>query len=253
MPSTKLFNSVNKLHRKLFYWHRRSRLWLPGSCLVCMQPLLGERDLCQPCALQLPANSICCYLCAEVLSPEYAKHQPRLCKYCVKKPAAFNQVLAPWLYKNPFNKLVWEFKYTKNLAAGYLLVDLLFDALMANNKTYDCLVVIPGQKKRIQQRGYHAPTWLAKRLSLLTGIPFLKNGLIRIKDIQSQQDLNRKARFLNPKGAFKANPQLANQKVLLLDDVITTGASAHWAADELKQQGAASVDVLAAAKTALSL
>ena len=245
--STRLLNKVNQWQSKVFYWHRRSRLLLPGSCLVCMQPLLGERDLCQPCKLLLPANLICCDLCA---APLTQGHQPRICKPCAKIPAAFNQVLAPWLYKNPFNKLVWEFKYTKNLAAGYLLVDLLFDALMANNKTYDCLVVIPGQKKRIQQRGYHAPSWLAKRLSLLTGIPFLKNGLIRIKDIQSQQDLDRKARFLNPKGAFKATPQVAGKKVLLLDDVVTTGASAHWAADELKQQGAVSVDVLAAAKTA---
>ncbi|HKM14365.1 MAG TPA: hypothetical protein VJY63_00375 [Marinospirillum sp.] len=248
--STRLFKKVNQWQQKIFYWHRRSRLLLPGMCLICMQPLLGERDLCQPCKRLLPANLICCDWCAESLSSDYAKQQLRICQQCAKTPAAFDKVLAPWLYKNPFNKLVWEFKYTKNLAAGYLLVDLLFDALIEHNQTYDCLVVIPGQKKRIQQRGYHAPSWLAKHLSLLTGIPFLKNGLMRVKDIESQQDLNRKARFLNPKGAFKAMPHIAGKKVLLLDDVITTGASAHWAADELKKQGAASVDVLAAAKTA---
>lgn len=248
--STRLFKKVNQWQRQIFYWHRRSRLLLPGTCLICMQPLLGERDLCHPCKLLLPANLICCDWCAESLSSDYAKHQPRICRECAKNPAAFDKVLAPWLYKNPFNKLVWEFKYTKNLAAGYLLVDLLFDALIKHNQTYDCLVVIPAQKKRIQQRGYHAPSWLAKRLSLLTSIPFLKNGLIRVKDIQSQQGLSRKERFLNPKGAFKATSQIAGKKVLLLDDVITTGASAHWAADELKKQGATSVDVLAAAKTA---
>ncbi len=248
MRSTLLLFKVNQWAGHFFYWHRRSRLLLPGSCLICMQPLVGERDLCLTCAKQLPANTHCCQLCANTLP---AEHQPPICHHCFKAPAAFDQVLAPWLYKKPFNKLVWEFKYNQNLAAGYLLLDLLFDALKNNPKHYDYLLVIPGQKKRIQQRGYHAPSWLAKRLALLSGIPFYKKGLIRIKDITSQQGLDRKSRLINPQGAFQASKVVAGKHLLLLDDVITTGASAHWAAKALKQKGAASVDVIVAAKAAI--
>ncbi|NLW06290.1 MAG: ComF family protein [Pseudomonadaceae bacterium] len=248
MRSTLLLNTVNSWQKKLFYWHRRSRLLLPGSCLICLQPLMAERDLCLACIKQLPANSHCCQFCASTLP---AEHQPPICRPCFKSPAAFDKVLAAWLYKPPYSQLVWEFKYTQNLAAGYLLLDLLFDALKNNSKTYDYLVVIPGQKKRIKERGYHAPSWLAKRLALLTGIPFQKNGLKRIKDITSQQDLDRKNRWLNPQGAFQASEAMAGKHLLLLDDVITTGASVHWAAHELKQKGATSVDVIAAAKTAI--
>lgn len=247
MTSTRLYVKVNSLHKKVFSWHRKSRLLLPGTCLICFEALTLERDLCSSCKEQLPANLNCCLLCAEPLT---LLQQPTICKYCTKAPAAFDQVLAPWLYLPPYSQLVWEFKYTKNLAAGYLLVDLLLDTLSNNPKTYDCLVVIPGQKNRIKERGIDAPSWLAKRLSLLAGIPFNKKGLKRIKNIPSQQDLGRKARWLNPKGAFRATTQQAGKSVLLLDDVITTGASTHWAAEELKRQGAIKVDVLATAKTA---
>lgn len=246
MRSTLIANKVNAWRKKLFYWHRSSRLLLPGTCLICMQPLVAERDLCQACAEQLPANLFCCQFCAQPLTQQ---HQPPICKYCIKAPVAFDQALAPWLYQQAYGQLIWEFKYKKNLAAGYLLLDLLADTLTSENKAYDCLAVIPGQKERIKQRGYHAPSWLAKRLSLMCNLNFEKSWLKRIKDIPSQQDLGRKARWLNPKSAFKAAPQIAGKRVLLLDDVITTGASAHWAAEELKQQGAISVDVLATAKT----
>lgn len=249
MRSTLLLFKVNQWAGHFFYWHRRSRLLLPGSCLICMQPLVGERDLCLTCAKQLPANTHCCQLCANTLP---AEHQPPICHHCFKAPAAFDQAFAPWLYLPPYSQLIWEFKYTKNLAAGYLLLDLLFDTLSNKNKIYDCLVVMPGQKARIKKRGYHAPTWLAKRLALMCNLNFKKDGLKRIKDIPSQQDLGRKERWLNPKGAFKASRKLAGKKVLLLDDVITTGASAHWAADEIKQKGAISVDLLATAKTPIN-
>ncbi|GLR64775.1 ComF family protein [Marinospirillum insulare] len=246
MRSTSIKNKVNKMQGKLFYWHRRSRLLLPGICLICLEPLIGERDLCHCCKSQLPSNLICCQFCAE---PLITQVEPLICNACYKAPVALNQALASWLYLPPFSQLIWEFKYTQNLAAGYLLLDLLRDTLSNKSKNYDCLVVIPGQKARIKQRGYHAPTWLAKRLALLSGLTFYKRGLKRIKDIPSQQDLGRKARWLNPRGAFKASADIAGKKVLLLDDVITTGASAHWAADELKRQGAISVDLLATAKT----
>lgn len=249
MRSTIITSRVNKIQKKLFYWHRRSRILLPGTCLICLQPIMGERDLCQPCTKQLPSNLIYCQLCAEPLTHQ---SQPFLCKYCLKSPAAFDKVLAPWLYKHALGQLIWEFKYAKNLPAGYLLLDLLADTLKNNHQTYDYLVVMPGQKERIKQRGYHAPSWLAKRLALMCNLNFNKDGLKRIRDIPSQQDLGRKERWLNPKGAFKASKKLAGKRVLLLDDVITTGASAHWAADEVKRQGAISVDLLATAKTPIN-
>lgn len=249
MRSTIIITKVNDWQKKLFYWHRSSRWLLPGTCLICMHPLVGERDLCRLCLKQLPHNTNACKFCAEPLT---TKRQPPICNYCYQAPVAFDQAFAPWLYLPPYSQLIWEFKYTKNLAAGYLLLDLLFDTLSNKNKIYDCLVVMPGQKARIKKRGYHAPTWLAKRLALMCNLNFKKDGLKRIKDIPSQQDLGRKERWLNPKGAFKASRKLAGKKVLLLDDVITTGASAHWAADEIKQKGAISVDLLATAKTPIN-
>lgn len=251
MLSTQAISAVNNLKQQLFRLHRHSRMWLPGECLVCAEPLSGERDLCSACRAELPENNTCCSLCAEPL-PNLWQEQPhsdRLCSRCRKTPPAFDAVLAPWLYAAPIDQLLWRFKYRQQRTAGYLLLDLLEDTLQSTPLAMDALVVIPGQRERIRARGLHAPSWLAQRLALLQGLAFQPNWLQSTRALTSQQELGRKARWLNPKGAFKAAAEVQGKRLLLLDDVVTTGATVHWASEALKQQGAREVVVLTAART----
>lgn len=251
MLSTKVKRLVNRIRGQMFRLHRHSRLWLPGVCLVCAQPISSERDLCTACTTQLPQNHHCCSHCAEPL-PDLLQEQSnpcRLCSRCRKNPPAFDAVLAPWLYATPVDQLLWRFKYQQQRTAGYLLLDLLGDTLQSTPLAMDALVVIPGQRERIRARGLHAPTWLAQRLALMTGLTFQPNWLQSTRSLTSQQELGRKARWLNPKGAFKATAEVEGKRLLLLDDVVTTGATAHWASVALKQQGAQEVVILAAART----
>lgn len=238
---------LQKLKKSLLTGFLSSRCLLPAHCLICFSGLTNKHFICPSCYQALAKNTPACSQCAEPLTGYTSLTQ---CPACIKNPPAFNQVTAPWLYSPPFSQLVWEFKYQHNLLAGYFILELLHQELSRHPNSYQLLTVVPGQKQRIRQRGLHAPTWLAVRLSLLTNLPFKPQALTRIKNLTSQQTLTKRARWLNPKGAFKANSQLvANKNLLLLDDVLTTGASCHWAAKELINQGAANVDVLVTART----
>lgn len=249
MLSTTMKAQVNRWRTRLFHWHRHSRALLPGECLICAEPVIHPQDLCTACRNELPVNACCCSHCAEPLSPGLTSvtDRPLRCAHCGSQPPAFDQVLAPWLYAPPLDRLLMRFKYQQDRTAGYLLLDLLMEALPEND--HDALLVIPGQKERIRERGLHAPGWLASRLARHAGWAYRPEWLLRQKAITSQQALNRKARWLNPRGAFKASPAVAGKTLLLLDDVVTTGATVHWASQALKAAGALRVDVMCVART----
>ena len=249
MLSTTMKNQVNQWRSHLFHWHRRSRALLPGECLICAEPVTHRQDLCQACRHELPANRSCCSHCAEPLLPGLASGttQPLRCIRCGSQPPAFDRILAPWRYAPPLDQLLMRFKYQRDRTAGYLLLDLLLEVLPETG--HDALLVIPGQKERIRERGLHAPGWLASRLALHAGWAYQPEWLLRQKAITSQQELGRKARWLNPRGAFRASPAVAGKTLLLLDDVVTTGATVHWASQALKVQGALRVDVICVART----
>lgn len=251
MLSTYIRTQVNKLEQRLFLLHRKSRRLLPGECLICSQPVSHERDLCDACSSDLPHNTPCCDHCAEPLALQLPRNHTThlLCSRCGKQSPAFDRVIAPWRYAAPVDQLLWGFKYQQQRTAGYLLLDLLLQALQYETLDQDALLVIPGQKQRIRERGLHAPAWLARRLALATGLNYQPNWLQRQRDLPSQQELGRKARWLNPRDAFTASPEVAGKRLLLLDDVVTTGATVHWASEALKAQGARGVTVIAMART----
>lgn len=248
MLSTKLKNMVNKVQKKAYRLSRLQRRVIAGECLVCKQPVKTAHDLCLDCYQQLVINSNACIQCAEPLPSNRANS---LCARCQKQPPAFDQVFAPFIYTPPLDALLLNFKKTAQRTAGSLIVDLLSQKLQSQSeiKNAELLVAIPGQKNRLRERGIDPPSWLAQRLAWQLDRPFLPQGLIRCRNLTSQQALSRKKRWLNPQGAFLASPQVAGQSILLIDDVVTTGATCHWAANELKEKGAASVIVIAAART----
>lgn len=246
MLSTITKNQVNQWRQRLCHWHRRSRLLLPGECLVCAEPVAHPQDLCVACRDELPANRCCCAHCAEPLPLLHTANKLR-CARCGSQPPAFDRVSAPWLYAPPLDQLLMRFKYHRDRTAGYLLLDLLLEQLPEGS--HDALLVIPGQRERIRERGLHAPGWLASRLARHQGWTYRPEWLLRQKAITSQQELGRKARWLNPRGAFKASLAVEGKTLLLLDDVITTGATVHWASQALKAAGALRVDVMCVART----
>lgn len=249
MLSTKQKIRVNEMLRQGYQLARRSRKWLAGECLICAQPVKTCEDICPACRKDLPLNQPCCAQCAEPLVAG-AKHG-LTCRQCQEQPPAFKQVLAPLLYAAPIDYLLLRFKNHADRTAGSLLVDLLVEALQQEIQALDAdaLLVIPGQKDRQRKRGINPPAWLGQRLAWQWQLPYRPEGLKRCRNIISQQELSRKKRWINPQGAFVASQEVKGKKLLLVDDVVTTGATCHWASVELKQQGAREVVIIAAART----
>lgn len=111
----------------------------------------------------------------------------------------------------------------------------------------DGVVPIPLHRSRLYERGYNQSAWLARGIAEATGAPVLETALRRSRTTRSQTRLTREARWTNVAGAFVATERVDGRRLLLVDDVLTTGATAAAAAQVLRDAGAASVYLLALA------
>jgi ComF family protein len=177
------------------------------------------------------------------------------CDQCLKDPPAFEQVIAPWTYSFPVDSLITRFKHTAKWPYGRLLAELLAQSLQhrfdEGLKRPDAMVPVPLARKRLRERGYNQAVMLARWLSDSLKINCDENLLLRTQDTTAQQDLDAKARKQNLLRAFALTPgaQIKGRHLALVDDVLTTGATAQSLARLLIRAGAAQVDVYCLART----
>lgn len=215
---------------------------LPGYCAFCLDPLTGEASWCQACFDQLPWNRPACPRCGDALT----HHQQSLCGHCVSKRPAFDAAHVALRFQFPISALVRDFKFNARPRAGMLLCELMQASLPSS--PFDAILPVPMTPERARERGFNQARWLAVELGRRTGLPVLE--VQRVKQGPSQRRLNRQARFANLSGAFKVNAWLPGY-VAIVDDVVTTGATAHSMALALRRAGVERVDVWAASRTPL--
>lgn len=117
-------------------------------------------------------------------------------------------------------------------------------------KTYDIIIPVPIHKKRMKQRGYNQTELISKKIADIIKIKYTKNCLIKYKNTKPQRILNKQERKQNIVGVYKVinSEQIKNKKIIIFDDVYTTGSTADECAKILKEAGALKVDVLTIAK-----
>lgn len=117
-------------------------------------------------------------------------------------------------------------------------------------KSYDIIIPVPISKKRNKQRGYNQSLLIAKELSKKSGIKLEKNCLIKYKDIIEQSKLNKEERQKNIQGVYKLEnkEKIKNKRILLIDDIFTTGSTVNECSKTLKQEDIKEVGVLSIAK-----
>jgi ComF family protein len=205
-------------------------------CMACETELPWLGDHCQTCALPLPGTGL-------------------TCGQCLKQPPAFERVAAPWAYSFPLDTLITRFKHSAKWPFGRLLADLLAQYLQhrfdEDLNRPDALVPVPLAAKRLRQRGFNQAAMLARWLGGHLDIPCDETLLLRTQDTSAQQDLNAEARKKNLRNAFALIPgaQIKGRHLALVDDVLTTGATAQALARLLMDAGAARVDVYCLART----
>lgn len=221
------------------------------SCLLCGDSTDTPLPVCTPCESELPWLGDQCFTCALPLPMAGLQ-----CRQCASAAPAFERVVAPWVYDFPVDALITRFKHQAKWPLGRLLGQLLAQALQHHFaeglERPDALVPVPLAAQRLRQRGFNQATLLARWLSGPLGIPCQEHLLRRIQDTPAQQALDAKARRRNLHQAFAMTPkaELRNRHLALVDDVLTTGATANALARLLLDAGAARVDVYCLARTA---
>ena len=214
----------------------------------------------------------CCYRCGETIAnPELdPKCTNSLCGHCVVDPPPFDLSMFPFAYTEHAAKLIQKFKYDKKLILSDFLADAMITRLIQGKLDINLpslIIPIPLHTKRLKLRGFNQSHELAKIIGKRLGLPVLAHYLIRHHENSIQTGLNKKQREKNIKGVFKLNPisrqaldklqsantALAQYNVILIDDVITTGATVREAARCLRKKHHGKIVCLAATKTQRSL
>jgi ComF family protein len=146
------------------------------------------------------------------------------------------------------DRLVQRFKYAGDLALGRWLAAALADHV-AHAPRPDLIVAPPSTRERLRERGFNPGLEIAKAVARHHGLRCAVSGLARARETQPQPGLARGARCRNLEGAFACRIDVNGAHVALVDDVLTTGATADAAADVLKRAGAARVSVWVVART----
>ncbi|MBH3423166.1 ComF family protein [Pseudomonas gessardii] len=228
-------------------------IWLKSNqtCLICDEATDSSSTVCNACEIDLPWLTHGCQVCALPLPASGL-----ICGQCVRSPPAFKQVVAPWRYSFPLDSLISRFKHQGKWPLGHLLASLLGQCLQdrfdnAELTRPDRLLAVPMAAKRLRQRGYNQATMLARWLSRDLDLPLDEHLLLRPHATIAQQQLDAKQRQRNLLKAFALAPgaQVQGQHLALVDDVLTTGATAHSLARLLLHAGARQVDVYCLART----
>lgn len=213
---------------------------LPQDCLLCAAPA-GDRLLCATCGDRLPLlTGDRCPLCA-LPTPS-----AEVCGACLKHPPRFDATQALYRYDFPVDRLIQALKYAHRLAAADFLGRAL--ARLPLPSRPDLILPVPLAPARLAERGFNQAVELARPLARALGLPLELHGVRRRRDTAPQASLPWKERQQNIRHAFECTLDLAGKTVLLVDDVMTTGATLAELAGTLKAHGAARVDSLVVAR-----
>jgi ComF family protein len=219
-------------------------LLIPARCLLCDMAAQGHRDLCGYCASALTPLPLGCRCCALPLATV-----GDLCPDCISKPPSFDRIRAAFIYHAPCSILISQFKFNQNLAAGALLTELFVEQLQPLEFVPELLLPLPLSQQRLSQRGFNQALEIAKVLAQQLQLPLDWQLLTKTKDTSAQSSLSRQQRLQNLQQVFHLTQPLKAKRIALIDDVVTTGATAEAASQVLKAAGAEYIEVWALART----
>lgn len=226
-------------------WLQQGSHWLkramPGYCAFCLAPTVPGQGWCASCFKDLPWNRYACEQCGDPVAQGQS-----LCGHCLVEPPAFTRTQAGLLYQGAVKELLHDFKFQASPRAGILLCELMLKTPPL--LTDAVLLAVPMYPSHARERGFNQSHWLARQLGKTLGIPLV--NATRVKDSLSQRTLNRRERAANMAGAFvfESRPPA---HLLIVDDVVTTGATGHALASAALDAGAKRVDIWAVARTPL--
>ena len=198
-----------------------------GSSLLPVPDVINGVSVCAPhviAKIELLPPQLC---------PKCSQPAPngQVCDLCRNDPPPW-QACRSWAsYRGPMRSAIHRLKYKNDIGLCEPLGKHLVQLLQEQAWPVDCIVPVPLNSHRRRERGYNQSALLAFTLALQTGLPSIPSALLRTRNTRSQVGLTAEERHSNLDGAFSARAdRISGRKVLLLDDVMTTGATLRNAA-----------------------
>jgi ComF family protein len=224
------------------WYEAAAALVLPLRCQLCRAATDRRTLLCGPCAALLPPNPLACPRCA---LPPAAPGRP--CP-CAARAPAWDAAWVPFRYAWPLDQLETRFKFGRDLVAGQALAQQ-WAVRQPPHGLPDAIVPVPLHRQRLRTRGFNQALELVRPVARRLGIPVAPRALKRVHATSPQTDLDAAGRAANVVGAFAPGTPVPGQRVAIVDDVMTTGATLGECARVLKAAGIPWVEVWALART----
>ena len=231
----------------VYNWIKRLQTGLfPRACRLCLTPAGQGDELCPACHRELPWLTHSCSGCAIPLPTET---HATLCPQCQKKPSQLDHCQALFGYMEPIDQWIQQLKFRQDLTAARLLGELLAQQVPANSNDRPVnLLPVPLHRSRLRTRGYNQALEIARPL-VRKGYPLQPAVCRKHKATAAQSDLPARERRRNVHGVFSVTRPLQGENFLLVDDVLTTGATLNELARTLKNAGAERVEAWVIART----
>lgn len=220
-------------------------LSIHGLCWLCRMPLaVSHWGVCSCCTAAVMATVPLCPQCG---LPAAYPHLP--CGRCLQKPPPWRRLVAINDYVAPLSGLVKSFKFSGRPEIARALARLLLLRLLPQREKPDLLIAVPLWRLRHWRRGYNQADLLCRPLARWLGCRYRPEAIRRTRATPLQHRLSVRRRRQNLKNAFRLEFPVAGLHIALIDDVVTTGATAAELCRLLLQNGAASVQVWCLCRT----
>lgn len=207
----------------------------PPRCPVCHGVIRGKGNLCDLCRKKLPyIKEPKCKKCGKQIE----KPEQEYCRDCMRFSHSFDQGMAVFAYNDVMRRSIAMFKYHNRREYAKFYAEEMANscARFLKRCAPDVIVPVPVHKKKKRQRGFNQAELVAKELGKLLHIPVDSSYVLRTEDTTPQKELTRQERKKNLKKAFHiASEKRPYQRVLLIDDIYTTGATVDAVSEALKK------------------
>lgn len=211
--------------------------------MLCAAADGGELALCTGCLEDLPWQpASACPQCG------LPSHASAVCGSCLRSAPAFDATRALFNYAYPLAELLQRYKYRQALHIAQSFSSLMLQRF-TGTATFDRIIPMPLHPKRLAERGFNQSLEIARLLNKQLRSRLDTGSCQRIRLTPPQASLPLKARSRNMRGAFRCEQRLQGERILLIDDVMTTGASLHALASTVKAAGASHVECWVVART----
>lgn len=203
--------------------------------------------LCSQCmdSFRMVDESTACPRCGRWVG------KPLMCGECLQEQQWFHRGYFGFYFEDRLREALHAFKFNGRKDVGRHLVSLVRKKILSFSDTFDCIVPIPVSKRRLKERGFNQSFIISEEIARMTDKPLYHTVLYKIKDTKDQYTLSREERKKNIKGVFAVynKSPIEGKRVLLVDDLFTTGATAQHASKILMQSNTREVVLFALART----